>query len=86
VPVEQLGRIEVGMRGRVTLEAPLGSVHDAEVTVVDPVVDAASGTFRVRLELPNPEGELPAGLKCRVRFEPAAPSPERDDPAAGGAR
>jgi multidrug efflux pump subunit AcrA (membrane-fusion protein) len=38
------------------------------VIVVDPVVDAASGTFGVRLELPNPEHAIPAGLKCRVRF------------------
>jgi membrane fusion protein (multidrug efflux system) len=38
------------------------------VTVVDKVVDAASGTFGVRLELPNPDLKLPAGLKCTVRF------------------
>ena len=29
---------------------------------------AASGTFGVRLELPNPDFKLPAGLKCTVRF------------------
>ena len=34
----------------------------------DRVVDAASGTFGVRLELPNPGYRLPAGLKCKVRF------------------
>jgi hypothetical protein len=38
------------------------------VTVVDRVVDAASSTFGVRLELANPDYRLPAGLKCRVRF------------------
>jgi hypothetical protein len=32
------------------------------------VVDAASGTLGVRLELPNPGYRLPAGLKCKVRF------------------
>ncbi len=42
--------------------------REAEVGVVDKVVDAASGTFGVRLELPNPDTSLPAGLKCRVRF------------------
>jgi hypothetical protein len=35
---------------------------------VDRVVDAASGTFGVRLQLPNPGYRLPAGLKCEIRF------------------
>jgi multidrug efflux pump subunit AcrA (membrane-fusion protein) len=38
--------------------------------VVDRVVDAASGTFRVRLELANPGNRIPAGIKCAVRFAP----------------
>ena len=40
------------------------------MSVVDHVIDAASGTFRVRLELPNPDNRLPAGLKCVVSVEP----------------
>ena len=43
--------------------------YAARVKVVDRVVDAASGTFGVRLELPNPQGAVPAGVKCKVRFE-----------------
>jgi hypothetical protein len=35
---------------------------------VDQVFDAASGTIGVRLELPNPELRLPAGIHCRVHF------------------
>lgn len=69
LPVAMLGRVKTGMRGEVSLEAPLSGRHAALVTVVDRVVDSASGTFGVRLELPNPNGELPAGVKCRVRFE-----------------
>jgi RND family efflux transporter MFP subunit len=67
-PVRLLGQIEVGKRASVLPEEPVGGRHDAKVIVVDPVVDAASGTFGVRLELPNPEHTIPAGLKCRVRF------------------
>jgi hypothetical protein len=37
-------------------------------TVVDHVVDAASSLFGVRLELPNRDYRLPAGLKCKVRL------------------
>ena len=67
-PVALLGRITLGMRAEVLPEAPVGGVHAAKVSVVDRVVDAASGTFGVRLDLPNPDYTLPAGLKCRVRF------------------
>jgi RND family efflux transporter MFP subunit len=67
-PVSWLGRMHVGQRARVVPEAPVGGSYDAKVTVVDRVVDAASGTFGVRLELPNPTYALPAGLKCKVRF------------------
>jgi RND family efflux transporter MFP subunit len=68
VPVARLGKIAVGMRADVTPEAPVNGVYPARVTVVDRVVDAASGTFGIRLELPNPDYRLPAGLKCKVRF------------------
>ena len=67
-PVAMLGKIQVGMQADVIPEAPVGGVQVARVKVVDPVVDAASGTFGVRLELPNPGYRLPAGLKCKVRF------------------
>lgn len=67
-PVALLGRIVPGMRAEVLPEAPVGGVWSARVTVVDRVVDPASGTFGVRLQLPNPNHRLPAGLKCRVRF------------------
>jgi RND family efflux transporter MFP subunit len=67
-PVSLLGKVAVGMRAQVMPEAPVGGVYTARLKVVDRVVDAASGTFGVRLELPNPGHRLPAGLKCRVRF------------------
>jgi RND family efflux transporter MFP subunit len=67
-PVAQLGKIVVGMRAEVQPEAPVGGSYAAMVTVVDQVVDAASGTFGVRIELPNPNYRLQAGLKCKVRF------------------
>lgn len=67
-PISLLGKIAVGSIAQVVPENPIGGTHSAKVTVVDRVVDAASGTFGVRLELPNPDYRLPAGLKCRVRF------------------
>ena len=66
VPVSQFGKIRVGMEGEVFPE--IGGRRLAHVTVVDRVFDAASATMGVRLELPNPGNEIPAGLTCRVRF------------------
>jgi RND family efflux transporter MFP subunit len=68
LPVNQLPSIKVGMRAKVIPEAPVGGEYIAEVKIVDRVIDAASGTFGVRLELPNPNNRLQAGLKCRVVF------------------
>ena len=67
-PVTYFGRINTGMHARVNTE--FGSFDDlvAEVVVVDKVIDAASGTFGIRLELPNTDNRIPGGLKCSVRF------------------
>lgn len=68
VPIEHYGRISAGMEAKVTPSAPVEGLYSARVEVVDRVLDAASGTFGVRLELANPGYRLPAGLKCRVSF------------------
>jgi multidrug efflux pump subunit AcrA (membrane-fusion protein) len=67
-PIALYGAIKPGMKARVKPEAPLDGSYDATVKIVDRVVDAASGLFRIRLVLPNPKGRLPAGIECRVEF------------------
>ncbi|PKN35165.1 MAG: efflux RND transporter periplasmic adaptor subunit [Deltaproteobacteria bacterium HGW-Deltaproteobacteria-19] len=62
------GSIRKGMSAEVRPEKPAGSVFRGKVAVVDPVIDAASGTFGIRVELPNPNYTIPAGLNCRVRI------------------
>jgi RND family efflux transporter MFP subunit len=69
LPVAMIGSIKAGRAAEVVPEAPLQGHWRAVVKVVDRVVDSASGSFGVRLELPNPSGEIPAGVKCRVRFQ-----------------
>ncbi len=71
LPMTEFGKIRPGMRAEVYPEAPVGSRYLATVTVVDRVFDAASGTIGIRLEVPNSEYALPAGLKCQVRFPDA---------------
>lgn len=68
VPVEVFGKIKKGMRAEVRPEFQESRTYSARVIIVDKVIDAASGTFGVRLELPNPDYLLPSGLKCKVVF------------------
>lgn len=68
VPVECIGVISRKTSAVVIPEQPVGGSYSAEIVIVDRVIDAASGTFGVRLLLANPEKTLPAGLRCRVRF------------------
>lgn len=68
LPSAMFGTIRRGMRAAISPETGNKQVHLAAVTIVDRVIDAASGTFGVRLELSNPDQSIPGGLHCRVRF------------------
>jgi len=82
-PVTMHGEVERNMLAEVFIETATAQLHEARVTVIDPMGDAASGTFRVRLELPNPDHRLLGGTKCKARFPtPARYAPETmEDPA-----
>jgi RND family efflux transporter MFP subunit len=67
-PAELFGSVRVGMYGSVNLEPFFPGTRRAKVVVVDKVIDAASGTLGVRLQLPNPNNRIPAGIKCSVTF------------------
>lgn len=68
LPVEAYGRVKVGSKADVMPDAPIGGKYSATVSVVDKVFDAASGTFGVRLTLPNAKRHLPAGMRCKASF------------------
>jgi membrane fusion protein (multidrug efflux system) len=68
VPVSRLGTIRKGNVAEVRPESPVTDVYMAKVVLVDKVIDTASATFGVRLQLDNPKNRLPAGLKCRTIF------------------
>lgn len=71
VPLDNLGEITSGMRGTLKLDVP--GYRDKELTAtvhrIDPVADAASGTYGVRLLLPNPDLKIPSGVRCKVDFK-----------------
>lgn len=61
--------IQKGMEAEIVVEGATETRHWAKVSVVDSVVDAASGTFGVRLSLPNPNNAVVGGLKCKALFK-----------------
>ena len=67
-PIAMLGKVHVGQEAIVKPEDPIAGTYKAKVTIVDRVIDAGSGTVGIRLELPNPDLKVPAGLKCTARF------------------
>lgn len=67
-PSELFGRIKPGMQAEIFPEAPAQGSYLAKVSVVDNIIDAASGTFGIRLTLPNPKYEVVGGLKCLASF------------------
>ena len=66
LPLAAYGRLKTQTRAEVVPEG-MAAVA-ATITVIDSVFDTASGTFGVRLELPNAGGRVPAGIRCRVDF------------------
>jgi RND family efflux transporter MFP subunit len=67
LPAALYGEVKRGDRAEVAPETPKQKFI-ARVAVVDRVINAASGTFGIRLELPNEKQLVPAGAKCRLKF------------------
>ncbi|MFT7485738.1 MAG: RND family efflux transporter MFP subunit [Candidatus Paceibacteria bacterium] len=67
-PLAVYGQIAVGDEVQVFPGQPIGGSVTAKVIVVDPVIDAASGTIGIRCELQNKDHRIPAGLRCRVQL------------------
>lgn len=83
VPATYFSKIKEGMTATVKPEMADTELRNAKVIIVDKVIDAASNSFRVRLELPNPENVLPPGLRCKVEFAELAGTPDPANAKAG---
>jgi RND family efflux transporter MFP subunit len=69
LPAALYGRVGAGMTAIVVPQGVEAAAHRATVRLVDRVIDAASGTFVARLDLPNPKQALPGGVRCRATFD-----------------
>lgn len=68
LPVPVFGRPKLGMSVDVVPELPVGGKYKAVVKSIDKMVDAASGSFAVFLEMPNKKLDVPSGVKCKASF------------------
>ena len=68
LPAVNLGKVHIG---EVFVVKPMiegGKEFNAKVKVIDPVVDAASGTFGIRLEVSNANRQIPVGINCQAEL------------------
>ena len=68
LPARLFGQLEEGMLANVVPE--INSINSLEGVIlsVDRLIDTASGTFSVHVELANPDNAIPAGQRCTVEF------------------
>lgn len=69
VPFAYYQRIKIGTAAAIVPEPPLSGEYRGIVKIIDRVVDSASGTFGVVIEMDNPSYNIPAGVRCKARFE-----------------
>ena len=69
VLVMYYGQIAINKRATVFVDAPFTGQKDATVIAFDQILNSGTGMFGVRLQVENSELSLPAGGRCRIRFE-----------------
>ncbi|MDJ0877461.1 MAG: efflux RND transporter periplasmic adaptor subunit [Halieaceae bacterium] len=77
-PMDLFGQIRTGMTAQVYPEGFEGTPRTAQVEIVDPMGDVASGTFGARLILANEDYAVPAGVKCQLQFDAAPQHADTD--------
>ncbi|WP_369929458.1 efflux RND transporter periplasmic adaptor subunit [Xanthomonas sp. NCPPB 2632] len=68
MPLRAFGEPKIGAPVHVTSEVQPGHPYPAKVANIDRVIDPASGTFVVLLDLANSALDLPSGVKCKAQF------------------
>ncbi len=68
LPARYFGQFKPGDTARIVPEVNQEEPLTAVVDVVDQLLDTRSGTFGVRLTLPNAELSIPGGQKCQIEF------------------
>ena len=68
LPARFFGQIDEGMLATIEPEIASDTPLESAISSIDRLIDTASGTFLVRLEIANPEYRIPGGQRCTVKF------------------
>lgn len=74
-PTEYFGLINKDMQVEIQPERPANKTFKATVSSVDKLIDPASGSFTVRMTVPNPSDQLVGGVNCLAKFGFETPMP-----------
>lgn len=66
VPVALFGQLVVGNNYGLYADAPVNRQVEAQLVHMEPLIDAATRTFRCRFEIENNDESLPAGFTARL--------------------
>jgi membrane fusion protein, multidrug efflux system len=66
VPERFVSSVRQGMRAQLQLEAISGEVFNAEVIEINPVIDPASRTLKIRLRFLTPDSRIKAGMFATI--------------------
>jgi len=69
-PASMLNKLKPGMRADIRVDWNGATPYQAKIAQINPVIEHATGTVAVQLELPNPQHRIPPGLGCSVTFVP----------------
>ena len=67
-PERELPYVHVGQTATIEVDSSPGVTFPAKVSLVNPMVDRANGTFKVTLEVHDPQGRLRPGGFARARI------------------
>ncbi|MEM5528298.1 efflux RND transporter periplasmic adaptor subunit [Gammaproteobacteria bacterium AS21] len=68
-PIEHINRLNKSSKAKVFTEIDQSTGYQVRVDQIDPLGDAASGTFSVRFTLENDKNQVSAGLKCFLQIQ-----------------
>lgn len=69
VPEEHLTGLRVGNRALVSMDALQGRTIEGRVARISPILDPATRSGSVQVEIPNPDGQLKAEMSARIQME-----------------
>ena len=66
IPARYFGQVSKGMTAVISPEIDSSQTMEVKIAGTDRIIDAASGTFSVHLDLPNPDSTITGGQRCTL--------------------